>query len=347
MPVYKDKKRGTFYVSLRFKDPVTGESRQTVKRGFETKKKAKEWEAAQVLNTKKATSLTFWEMFQLFLDNNDTSLDTRQKKESWIRMYFSEYMDKPIEDIERSELVMWRSKLKETGLSLRTMNNGLQYVRSVYTFYSSVYGGQNTGSILKAYKITKGDVTEMEIWTIDEFNQFLEHVQLPVYKAFFSFLFWTGCRRGEGLALTKDCFTGNRVHIYRSMKHGSNGFTPLKTNSSERTITLDDELMETLAPFIETAEPFIFGSDHSLGITNVDKFFKRGIKESGVRAIRLHDLRHSHASILLNNGVNIVAVSKRLGHSTVAQTLETYTHLMQETDDKMMEHINLLHKKKS
>ena len=53
--------------------------------------------------------------------------------------------------------------------------------------------------------------------------------------------------------------------------------------------------------------------------------------------IRLHDLRHSHASFLLNNGANILAVSKRLGHATVTQTLETYAHLMQDTEEQMME----------
>lgn len=345
MPVYKDKKKGSWYVSMRMPDPVSGKSKKVLKRGFETKRKAQEWEATARIEKTPTTSLTFWQVFQAFLDNNDTSKETRKKKESWITMYFADFKDRPIERIQKAELIEWRSKLKETSLAVRTMNNGIQYVRGVYGFYSAVFGGQNTGAVLKSFKITKGDVTEMEIWTVEEFNRFLDYVNLPVYRAFYSFLFWTGCRRGEAIALTDDCFTGNKVHIYRSMKHNINGFTNLKTDSSERTITIDDVLMETIKPYLDTAAPFVFGSDHPLSISNIDSFFKKGIRLSGVKPIRLHDLRHSHASILLNNGVNIVAVSKRLGHSTVAQTLETYTHLMQETDDKMMDCIEKLHKK--
>ena len=72
-------------------------------------------------------------------------------------------------------------------------------------------------------------------------------------------------------------------------------------------------------------------------VSKIDVVFKRAIKKAGVDPIRIHDLRHSHASFLLNSGANILAVSKRLGHATITQTLETYAHLLSETDDKMME----------
>ena len=75
--------------------------------------------------------------------------------------------------------------------------------------------------------------------------------------------------------------------------------------------------------------------------------FKKAIKESCVKPIRLHDLRHSHATILINEGVNIVAVSKRLGHTDINQTLKTYTHLLKNTDEQMMETINSIVSKKN
>ena len=90
-------------------------------------------------------------------------------------------------------------------------------------------------------------------------------------------------------------------------------------------------------PWIQAADPFVFGGDSAIGITTIDREFRKAIKESGVSPIRLHDMRHSHASYLLNNGANILAVSKRLGHATVTQTLETYAHLMQDTEEKMIE----------
>ncbi|WP_371832614.1 tyrosine-type recombinase/integrase [Grylomicrobium aquisgranensis] len=65
-----------------------------------------------------------------------------------------------------------------------------------------------------------------------------------------------------------------------------------------------------------------------------------GIEKSGVQKIRMYDLRHSHATWLINHGVNIVAVSKRLGHASIEQTLKTYTHLLESTDNEMMKIIN-------
>lgn len=138
---------------------------------------------------------------------------------------------------------------------------------------------------------------------------------------------------------------GNRVRIWRSIKHYKNGFLPLKSDSSERTITLDDVTMEYLKPFIAKAKPFVFGETRSLPITSVQKVFEEGIKKSGVPRIRIHDLRHSHATMLINNGVNIVAVSRRLGHSDINITLKVYSHLLRKTEDEMVTTISNLHRK--
>jgi integrase len=297
-----------------------------------------QWEAtAKAEQTAATSSATFWDIFQRMLDNNDTSLSTRSKKEAWISTYFAEFVDLPIEKISKADLVAWRNDLKNSGLAVRTMNCGLQYVRSAFGFYNSVYGGQNPAVVLKSFKLTKADRTEMKIWTPEQFQQFVEAVENPMIRAFFTFLYWTGCRRGEAIALTADCFDGNRVHIYRSMKHFKNGFQPLKTDSSERTITVDNNTMKILEPWIRQADPFVFGGVSSLAISTIDRAFREGIRLSGVDPIRIHDLRHSHASFLLNNGANIIAVSKRLGHATITQTLETYAHLMSESEEKTIE----------
>jgi integrase len=105
--------------------------------------------------------------------------------------------------------------------------------------------------------------------------------------------------------------------------------------------------METLKPLIDLADPFIFGGVHPVAISKIDTNFRKAIKEANLKPIRLHDLRHSHASFLLNNGANILAVSKRLGHATITQTLETYAHLMGDTDEKMMKIIETEKSKKN
>jgi len=185
----------------------------------------------------------------------------------------------------------------------------------------------------------------MKVWNVDEFDQFLVHVERPVYRIFFEFLFWTGCRRGEALALQVDDVTDDgMVTIDKSIKHYQNGFLPTKNNASIRRIQLDEKtLQDVLWLKAQHLGPFLFGGPTSLGITQVDREFRKAVQLSGVPRIRIHDLRHSHATLLINHGVNIVAVSKRLGHSNVETTLRTYTHLLERTDQEMMERMNGLH----
>ncbi|MBW9212967.1 tyrosine-type recombinase/integrase [Trueperella sp. zg.1013] len=72
----------------------------------------------------------------------------------------------------------------------------------------------------------------------------------------------------------------------------------------------------------------------------IESVFKKAISESGVQKIRVHDLRHSHATWLISEGINIVAVSKRLGHATIEQTLKTYTHLSRNSEEQLIKKIN-------
>ena len=81
---------------------------------------------------------------------------------------------------------------------------------------------------------------------------------------------------------------------------------------------------------------YLFGGESPLSPMGIDYHFKRAVKESGVKPIRIHDLRHSHATWLINNGVNIVAVSRRLGHASIEQTLKTYTHLLRESENDLI-----------
>lgn len=342
MPVYKDKKRGTWYININYIDELTGNYKSKRIRGFESKREA-QFEEVEYLkkNALHVETNSFRKALEMYLDHTEASPTTRQMKTGWIERYFP-YIDKPIEKITKPMLVEWRTSLNKSVLATRTKNRGMQYVKSIFAFYSDLYGVVDNGKILKTFKLQKEDKEEMDVWTIDEFNQFIEYVDLPVYKAFFTFLFWSGCRRGEALALCKDDIQGNNIHISKAIKHFEHGFLPLKTDSSERTIQIDDETLEMMKPFIEHANPFIFGETRSLGIATVQRHFDEAIKLSGVKKIRIHDLRHSHATMLINNGVNIVAVSKRLGHSTINQTLKTYTHLLDKTNEEMMNQIKAI-----
>ena len=342
MPVYKDKKRNSWFVKINTRDSVTGKYKQVLKRGFDTRRDAILWENEQIALQAKTTSATFGQIMESALKANDTSPATAHKKTTMLQTYFPLYQE-PIEKIKKDDLIAWRNYLSETDLSTRSRNFAIQYLKSVYRFANEIYGIPNISVVLKSFKLTKEDKQEMSVWTPEEFDQFIHAVEQPEYALFFRFLYWTGCRRGEALALQYTDINGSQCHITKSIKVFKDGFLPLKTDSSERTITIPAQLLADLQENISTCSPerpFLFGGDISLPINTVQRRFTAGIKKSGVKRIRIHDLRHSHATFLINNGANIVAVSKRLGHSTINQTLETYAHLFKETDLQLIEIID-------
>lgn len=77
----------------------------------------------------------------------------------------------------------------------------------------------------------------------------------------------------------------------------------------------------------------VFAGEKPLADSNIQRVQEIACKEAKVKKIRLHDFRHSHASLLLGNGASIVAVAKRLGHTNIEQTLNTYAHMMPQEDD--------------
>jgi len=124
------------------------------------------------------------------------------------------------------------------------------------------------------------------------------------------------------------------------------GFLPYFKTISVRVITINDSLCRRLLDLKEssqkkypqfTDEYFIFGGKNPLPPTTIERKKNIAVKDSGVKRIRIHDLRHSHASMLICNGMNIVSVSKRLGHSDVNMTLKVYTHLLDKYDSQMMD----------
>lgn len=338
--VGKDKKRGTYYVQIKYRDQVTLKQRAIRKRGFKTKKEAEKWEREYFLQNSKPISNTnkFSEIFDIWCNYLQSSEATIKKKKSLMEMYFKFY-DKEFNLIKKEKLLNWMiNDLNQQKLSTRTKNNVIQIVQSVCRFATDLYGVPNEAVMLKKIKRSLNEYVEMSTWSPYEFNEFLNFVDNKIYKLFFEVLFWTGMRRGECLALTKGCISKEGlITINKSIKHYKNGFLPLKNRSSYREVQLDNKTLQDIKELLDgKADEFVFGNERSLPISCVQRKFTNALDKSGLSKIRLHDFRHSHATILINNGVNVVAVSKRLGHATIDQTLKTYTHLLEKTNQEMM-----------
>lgn len=152
----------------------------------------------------------------------------------------------------------------------------------------------------------KGRTGEMQYWTQDEFERFLECVKdKPISYYAFLTLYWTGCRIGELMALTPaDLDAGERtLRINKSYQriNGKDIITKPKTAKSDRVIALPDFLAEDLKGYI--SKMYGIGEDDRMfpfTKSYLEHEMVRGVSLSGVKKIRLHDLRHSHASLLIS-----------------------------------------------
>ncbi|MEE8806864.1 MAG: site-specific integrase [Lactimicrobium sp.] len=339
--IAKDEKRNTWYVQVKIKDPLTGKWHTHKKRGFATKREAKQYESSLSTSDEIPTSKTFLQIaheWEISIQSSPASI--RQHNEHF-KMRFADLKDRQLRSITRSDLILWRNELSQSDFATKTKNVTLTYVRAVFQYAADVYGYPNPARTLKNLKRTDQEVMqEMQVWTPEEFNSFLACVDNPLYRAYFDALYWTGMRRGEAIALQCSDLSDGWINIHASQRDASTGLKPTKTKAA-RKIQIDDALNDELMALKKAYKAgYLFGGESALSPTQISRIFNAAIKQSGVKKIRLHDLRHSHATWLINHGVNIVAVSKRLGHSSIEQTLKTYTHLLESTDNEMMKIIN-------
>lgn len=327
MPVYKDEKRKTYYVKYSTKDSVTGKRKQVLKRGFATKREAVKWEAEEKADSFSAkTDITFKAMSEKYFDYRNSKESTRVNQKRMLEIHFP-YYEYQMSKISKAMLMEWYLNISSKGYKPGTVNLALAVVKGIFKFASDFYNLPNTAQGLK--RIKTNSIKDYQTWTPEEFNKFINIIDKQYYRACFMFIYWTGCRKSEALSLLKKDFKGNQVHIHRSIKN----------ESSDRVLTLAPQLVDVLQPVLDRCKS---PDDTVFPISKVSlhEHFIKYTKQANVKQIRIHDLRHSFATNAINNGANIVAVSKYLGHADINQTLKTYTHLLKSTDEKLVSMIN-------
>ncbi|ENH96900.1 phage integrase [Gracilibacillus halophilus YIM-C55.5] len=260
------------------------------------------------------------------------------KIESVIRIHLKpQFEHKKIKDILKRDIVRFHDDLLDI-LSIGS-------VKKVHTVLSAVFNYAIKLEYLKlnvAREVGNVDIKEnkqVQFWTIEEFKQFVQVIKEPMFQTFFMVLFYGGLRKGEALALTwKDInFESNTINIDKTVYHGR--VTSPKNESSIRKIKMPQHTMNLLGELklMNKNKPdyVVFGEfyDH-IAHTTVDRYFFYYIKEAEVKRIRIHDLRHSHASYLINQGNDIQIVSKRLGHANTSTTYDIYAHLYPNKEDE-------------
>lgn len=191
----------------------------------------------------------------------------------------------------------------------------------------------------------KKNAEEMQFWTTEEYKTFRKAVKdKPRSYMAFQMLYYTGMRIGELMALTKEDIDleAGVISVNKSYNrlNGEDIISPPKTPKSNRVITIPPFLCDELRAYMAQ----IYDLQDSDRLFPFTKYFLehemvRGCKLSGVKKIRLHDLRHSHASLLIELGFSPLLIAERLGHEKVETTLNTYSHLwphkQSEVSDKL------------
>ena len=351
MSVYKDKNNGTWYVELRYKD-WNGENKRHKKRGFKTQKEAKEYEKDFLNKSHTDKHLTFSNLAELYLENCKFRLkaSTYEGKVFLFNKSLIPYFGKMhIENIKPQTVRSWQTELMKKGYKdtyLKSIHNQLSAVFN----YAVKYCGLHSNPARECGSMGSKHAETMNFWTVEQFIDFDKVISdKPMSHALFNLLFWSGMREGEALALTLNDidFENKKIRINKTfsvLKGGIEKITPPKTKKSKRKIDMPDFCMD----IIKNYTAIIYGLRKSDRIFPVTKHYlyheiERGCKLSSVDRIRIHDLRHSHASVLINMGVSILLISERLGHENIETTLRTYSHLYPSTIQSTMQQLQKLH----
>lgn len=306
--------------------------------------------------------MLFQEYFNKYLEFISAKLKPQSIKSiktryfSYIYPYFK---DLDINNITELVYLKWQNQLNNNNFKY-AYKKSLHYTMVAFYNYLDLFYNYNRNIPKRVGNFSNNDLpTDISILNIEEFNTFIKFFVDTdfVYKVLFIFLFNTGCRIGECLALTFNDLNNDVVYINKTIsKEKYNGvkmITTPKSRSSIRYIKIDNYLLSLIMQLkkyysINNKEFnnnfYIFGGKKSLSITTIKRIQKKYCDISNVKQIRLHDFRHSHATFLIKNNIPIIEVSRRLGHSDINITIKTYSHLANEYEKKVVQTFNSFYK---
>lgn len=362
MPAYKDEKTGKWYCKFYCQDEEENNI-QKLKRGFDTKKKAQEYEREYLLARQGLPTMLLSSFIDLYKLDQYPQLRARSQltKTSKHKKILETFKDKPINEITPKDLKHWQNKLIKNNYSdgyitnLRTefstlLNHAVNYYNLPNNPFRQVKRAKNPNYIPE----------EKQFWTLEEYQSVYNNIDDLKAKTAINLLYWTGIRKGELLALTwrKLNFDKKTLLVNRSLQRikGKNIITQTKTYEN-REISLPDTTIALMKYYKSKCynhndDDYIFNWEKRFienGIKNgrnktnleIEKYNKtHEIKKDLIKRIRVHDLRHSHASFLINHNVNIVLISKRLGHKDTSTTLDIYSHFYPTSETNLIDIMN-------
>lgn len=305
--------------------------------------------------------LTFYEACQEFLkyEKRILKMQTYSLCERNFNLHIIPFFkDKKIKNITKKDILDWQSYVENKGLTSR-FNASLQTkLNQLYDFLVTFYDiPQNIPRSIPKFKRVKSK-TNQNIWSIQEFKKFMKVSKRDIeYHTLFYFLFFTGVRLGEALALTFEDIEQKKVNIRYSLSQEYRNGKRIKQstkNGFDRIIVIDfftRYKLKRLQKYYNKKynnfnnKFYVFGGIQPLACTTIRRKKNEYCKMARVKQIRIHDFRHSHGSILYQKTKNLKIVQDRLGHLDSKVTLNTYIHACDNDKKRVLGTLNLLHLK--
>lgn len=306
-----------------------------------------------------ASNLTIQELCDEYLEakSHEVRASTLGKSECVLSHHVLPYLkDTKLSKLDKKALQSWKNKISEKTLSIKMKQNIYKEFRTLLNY------------ALKVEYITKNPITDIgnfrDPYTTPSHekikyytpSQFIKYIAVARDSAvtltdwgfyvFFCIAYYTGMRKGEINALTWSDIDGEILHVRRSVAQKIKGQsiieTPPKNKSSYRDLQIPKPLLKILAEHKKRqmrddhfSDDFrVCGGIKCLSDTAIENKNKLFAKAAGLPHIRIHDFRHSHASLLANEGINIQEIARRLGHSDVKMTWNTYAHLYPREEER-------------
>lgn len=296
--------------------------------------------------------------FRSFMEHYEEDRRSRIKDSTWeskehiIRTKLLPYFRKlKMSSITPQQIVRWQNEL----INYRDKDGAPYspvYLKSIQNQISAIfnhavrYYNLKENPCKKAGSMGKKKNREMLFWTKDEYLKFTDVMMYkPLSYYAFEMLYWTGIREGELLALTPADFDFEKqtVTINKSFQHlnGRDIITSPKTEKSNRTIKLSNFLCDEIQDYLKML--YDVGLDDRLFPVTKSYLYRemeRGSKQAGIKRIRIHDIRHSHVSLLIDMGFSATAIADRVGHESIDITYN-YAHLFPSKQTEMAEKLDM------
>lgn len=313
--------------------------------------------------SKISQTYTVYDLYHDYLDHKEVRESTLAKAKSILENHVIPYEKKlQLKNLSKKDLLEWKKEIQNKSLSLRMKQN-------IFKAYSSMLNwAVKTDKLQKNLLSDLGNFKDvyfapapekLRYYTADQFQQYkaamlsqAKTLQDWCFYVFFSVAFYTGMRKGEINALRWNDINGNIIHVRRSVSQKIKGKsiveTPPKTKSSYRDLQIPDPLKKALMDHKKRLEKMdgwtdnwrVCGGPYCLSDTAIENHNKKYAAIAGLPHITIHEFRHTHASLLCNEGINIQEIARRLGHSNVQITWQTYSHLYPREEERAVSILN-------